>query len=196
MCFVYQPEDVTPVHLAEDLQDITAELSKLGASLVPINGPTDSLADASFAVCNFDDLLLAARASSQQIPLVSWLYVLDCVNQRQRLSSSHVVRVGLPLLIVPHNHRSQYYAPLHVRNSLPAHCVKPLYATFTAIKGVLRVLVSQLFQRLGIEASASPHAHRLTHIVAGDVHDTTSNKIVVVRRYLQRCAIPIHAYTT
>ena len=71
----------------------------------------------------------------------------------------------------------------HLHPSRLAHhalCAQQSY--YFCKQGVLRVLVSQLLTRLGIEASASPHAHRLTHIVAGDVHDTKSTKIVVARR--------------
>lgn len=64
-------------------------------------------------------------------------------------------------------------------------CALPQSSLPSSPQGVLRVLVSQLFARLGIEASASPLAYRLTHIVAGDVHDTTSTKIVVARRCVE-----------
>lgn len=150
MCFAYQPEEVTPGHLAEDLQCIRTQLGtfphvlsspshprttgSLGASILSV-GPNDSLEHATFVVCSFDDAQLAQRAASAQLTVVSWFYVLDCIKQRRRVPITHTVRVLLFDNAINHPHTEQgYYSPLHVPGRLPADSVASLYCTFTSIK--------------------------------------------------------------
>ncbi len=69
----------------------TSTTEAQGATLRPSTCP-EHLNNATYAVCSFADALIAHWAQLHGVEVVSWLYVLDCLAQRRRLATDHVVR--------------------------------------------------------------------------------------------------------